>query len=106
MAVKDTYDARDPQTAAWLLLNKVPFLGASVNYNNKVNWTFSNLEPFNDAAWQLALQWRYEEPGDRGALTSYLPDFVRAYKQMTQAASEARAYPSGTEESGYGRRSA
>lgn len=91
MSVKEVYDARDPQTAAWLLINKVPYLGATLNYHNKVYWRFSNREPYSDAAWQLALQWRYEAEGDREALTGYLPEFMRAYREMTHAASEARA---------------
>ena len=108
MAVKDRYDARDPGTAAWLSLNDVPFLGVRFNERGQGNWVFDNTAPYSDAAWQLALQWRYQAEGDREALTGYLPEFLRAYQRMTAAVREARrgASGTGTEEYDYDRRSA
>lgn len=91
MGHKPIFDARDPWTASYLSIMDVPFIGATLDTrygNNKIVWTFDNSD---DAAWMLANEWRQEENA-----TVNGPALMRAYREMSRVAAEARAAHGGT----------
>lgn len=81
---KPTYEARDPWTASYLFVMDVPCLAVYISPAGKARWVFDNTD--GDAAWRHSAEWR-----DETLATVNGPALMRAYREMSRRAAEARA---------------
>jgi len=82
MTGRETFDARDIWSAAYLLVMGVPLRRAYVNSEGRVRWEFSNED---DRAWQTSRQWR-----DGAEALVNGPALAQAYRDVARASSTAR----------------
>lgn len=92
--MRDTFDARDIWSAAFLHASGVPFEGCYRNSAGRMRWSFGDRE----RAWQASRAWRDDT---EQALVSG-PTLARSFREMARA-SEAAGYH---RETGYGERAA
>ena len=84
-----TWEARDPWSASYLYLMDVPLHLVYVNRDGKVRWLF---EAQGDRAYRYAMEWRHEENA-----TVNGPAMMRAYREISRRASDARAHLQGVQ---------
>lgn len=83
--VKETFEARSTDLAAYLDALGVPYQGCFRNADGKPRFVFANP---NDAAWQASLEYR----DGRGTALVHAPAFIASYRKMCHQARMARAH--------------